>query len=78
MPDDWTDHCPIDEDEWPVQRQAWHAGWIYRMEHGPRLSDERAKEIHLEIMSEYNPSMVSIWIQGYTAAHNHLEDRPQD
>jgi hypothetical protein len=41
MPD-WKKHCPIDKDEWPVQRQAWHAGWIYYMEHGPVFRGEDA------------------------------------
>ena len=69
MPD-WKKHCPIDEEEWPVQRQAWHAGWIYCMEHGRGLSDEKAQAIRLEIMEKYGPPMVSIWLKGYTAAHN--------
>ncbi|MCS3672580.1 hypothetical protein GGQ21_003251 [Salinibacter ruber] len=41
MPD-WTAYCPIDEEEWPVKRQAWHSGWEYRMDHGPGLDDDKA------------------------------------
>jgi len=64
MPD-WTAHCPIDEDEWPVLRQAWHAGWINRMETGPGKPD---REIGLRLIDE--PHRLSAWLQGYSAADN--------
>ena len=35
---------PSDEDEWPVQRQAWRGGWEYRMEHGPGETSEEDRD----------------------------------
>jgi hypothetical protein len=70
MAEPWKRHCPIDEEEWPVQRQAWHAGWMYRMEHGPGLSDEEAEPIARRMLDDYTPSMLSVWLQGYSAADN--------
>ncbi len=67
MPD-WTDHCPIDDEEWPVRRQAWHAGWIYRTEHGPGLSNEEVKTVARRMLDEYGPSMLPIWFLGHGAA----------
>jgi len=60
---DWKDRCPIDEQEWPVQTQAWRGGWEYRMEHGPGQPD---RESILEMVER--PTLLSVWLQGYTAA----------
>ena len=72
------DYCPINEDDRPMQHQAWHAGWIYRMENGPGFSGEEAKSISLEIVDKYSPSMVSIWLQGYSAAANAVRKQRQE
>lgn len=61
----WREHCPIDEDENPVLRQAWRGGWEYRMEHGPGKPD---KETVLDVMGK--PSLLSVWMQGFSAADN--------
>jgi hypothetical protein len=70
MAEPWKRHCPIDEEEWPVQRQAWHAGWMYRMDNGAGLSDDEAEPIARRTVEEYSPSMLSVWLQGYSAADN--------
>lgn len=67
MPDEWEQECPIPEDEAPAQRQAWRRGWEYRMEHGPGKPD---REAMLNVMGE--PSLVSVWLQGYSAADAHM------
>jgi hypothetical protein len=43
---------------------------MYRMEHGPGLSDDEAKPIARRTVEEYSPSMLSVWLQGYSAADN--------
>jgi hypothetical protein len=63
--DEWQEHCPIDEEEWPVQRQAWRSGWEYRMEHGPGKPD---RETILEMVER--PTLLSVWLQGFAAADN--------
>jgi hypothetical protein len=77
MPELWKRHCPIDEEEWPIQRQAWHGGWMYRMHNGP-LSDEEAEPIARRMLDDYRPSMLSIWMQGYNAADNYQRDELDD
>jgi hypothetical protein len=72
--DEWQEHCPIDEEEWLVQRQAWRSGWEYRMEHGPGLSEEEAEPIARHVLDSYTPPVLSAWLQGYSAADNHLRD----
>lgn len=74
MPETWKEHCPINEDEHPVRRQAWHAGWIYRMEHSARIKGEEARRIARRMLDDYKPSMLSIWMQGYNAADNHQHE----
>lgn len=66
----WKDHCPIDEDEWPVQRQAWRSGWEYRMEHGGGLTAEEAEPIVRNAVEEYSPTILSVWLQGYSTAES--------
>jgi len=66
---DWKDHCAID-DEHPVQRQAWHAGWMHRMENGPGLHASDTRETVQRSMDEYGPAILSAWMQGYSAADN--------
>jgi hypothetical protein len=78
MSAEWEQHCPISEDEWPVQRQAWHGGWMYRMEHGPGFSDGEAEAIKRRSIDENSPSMLSIWLQGYSAADNYQRDELDD
>lgn len=67
--DEWQEHCPIDESEWPAKRQAWRSGWEYRKEHGPGKPD---RDTVLGMVER--PSLLSVWLQGYSAADNHLRD----
>ena len=68
--DEWQEYCPIGEEEWPVQRQAWHSGWEYRMEHGPGLNATDAETVVRRMMDEYSPTILSVWLQGYSAAND--------
>ena len=66
--DSWQEHCPIDEREAPVKRQAWKGGWIYRIEHGPGKPDRKT------ILSMVDrPSLASVWLQGFSSANTHAE-----
>ena len=73
MPD-WKDHCPIDKDERPVQRLAWHDGWEYRMEHGPVFSGEDAEFMSADMTDKRTFSVLSMWIRGYKAADHRATD----
>lgn len=64
----WKEHCPIDEDEWPVHCQAWRGGWEYRVEHGPGKPD---RKLILEMVE--SPGLLSVWLQGYSAAVEYAE-----
>lgn len=66
---DWKEHCPINEEERPVERQAWHAGWEYRMQHSG-ADAAYVDSIVQRVMEEYSPEVLSVWIQGYSAAGN--------
>lgn len=66
MPADSKDHCPIDEDELSVERQAWRGGWEYRMENGP---GKPSRGTVLNVMGK--PSLISTWMEGYSAADAH-------
>jgi hypothetical protein len=72
--DEWKKHCPMDEDEWPVQRQAFRGGWEYRVQHGPGLDEEAAGPISVRVVEEYGAGVLSAWMQGYSAADNHLRE----
>lgn len=67
MSETWKEHCPIDEDEHPVQRQAWHGGWMHRVETGPGTP---GGEVGRRMIAK--PSMLSTWLEGYSAADNYL------
>lgn len=70
--DEWQEHCPIDEEEWPVQRQAWRGGWVYRKERGP---DKPDRSTILEMIE--SPNLLSVWLQGFSEADEYFrEDRP--
>lgn len=69
--DEWKKRCPIDDDEWPVQRQAFHGGWKYRIDHGPGL-DKEENPIAGKVIEEYGSGALSAWMQGYSAADNYL------
>lgn len=66
MPDEWKNLCPIDEDGFPVERQAWRGGWEYRMEHGDDLEKGEAHRIALDSIED--PSRLSAWLHGYNTA----------
>lgn len=66
----WKDHCPISEEDHPVQRQAWKRGWGHRLKYGPGEPDlERVKDVL------GSSSLVSVWLQGYNAADSHLREQ---
>ena len=44
------------------------------MEHGPGLSEEEAEPIARHVLDSYTPPVLSAWLQGYSAADNHLRD----
>ena len=44
------------------------------MEHGPGLSEEEAEPIARHVLDSYTPLVLSAWLQGYSAADNHLRD----
>ena len=73
MPD-WKDHCPIDKDERPMQHQAWHDGWEYRMEHGPVFNGEDAEFMSADMTDKHTFSVLSMWIRGYKAADCRIND----
>lgn len=66
MPADWKQHCPIDEDGLPVERQAWREGWQYRIRHGPGQPD-RATVLGMVGRT----ALLSVWMQGFSAADSH-------
>jgi hypothetical protein len=43
---------------------------MYRMDNGPGLSDDEAEPIARRMIDNYTPSMLSVWLQGYSAADN--------
>lgn len=69
MTETWKEHCPVDEEESPVERQAWHGGWKYRKERGPGTPK---MEVAVEMAGD--PGLLKVWLQGYAAADNHFAD----
>jgi len=68
---DWQERCPLDPDETrPVELRAWKDGWAYCMEHGPGAPDHGDCE-RTDLIGR--PALLSIWLQAYSAAHNHLQ-----
>ncbi|PSQ70165.1 MAG: hypothetical protein BRD31_04225 [Bacteroidetes bacterium QH_2_64_26] len=66
----WKQHCPYDYEEKPVHRQAWREGWFYRKDHRPVAKEFERK------MAERLPH--SPWLQGYSAADEHLQEASPD
>ena len=70
---DWHEHCPLDPDEArPVELHAWKDGWEYCMEHGPGAPDHGDRE-RTDLFAR--PALLSLWLQGYSAADNHLREQ---
>jgi hypothetical protein len=65
MPADWKQHCPIDEDESPGEREAWRKGWAHR-----KNPDEETAPNGMD-----DPLLISVWLEGYSAADRHEQDR---
>lgn len=69
---EWQEHCPLDSDEArPAELRAWKDGWEYCMEHGPGAPDHGDRE-RTDLFER--PTLLSIWLQGYSAADNHLRE----
>lgn len=66
----WKKHCPVDEDQSPLQRQAWRSGWTYRTMHGGDQDTENPGPAVQHIMGRYSPTVSSAWMQGYHTADN--------
>jgi hypothetical protein len=77
MPETWKNLCPIDEKEHPIQRQAWHRGWIYRMERGPGLGAEKEPVVD-RTLEKYNSAVLSAWLQGYSTADSYLREEKSE
>jgi hypothetical protein len=77
MPETWKDLCPIDEEKRPIQRQAWRGGWLYRMERGPGLGEEEKPAVD-RTLEKYNSSVLSAWLQGYSAANSYLREKKSE
>lgn len=71
MPD-WQERCPLDPDEArPVEIKAWRDGWEYGLEYGPGAPDHGDRE-RTDLIER--PALLSLWLQGYSAADNHLHE----
>ena len=69
---DWQDHCPLDPNQArPVELKAWRDGWAYCVEHGPG-APSRGDCRRTDLFDR--PALLSIWLQGYSAADNHLRE----
>lgn len=68
MSETWEKHCPFDEGDQPVQREAFKGGWLHRTEDGPNFD--------LDVASETVDDManLSTFIAGYVDACKHLGD----
>lgn len=60
---DWKQHCPIDEKDHPILRQAWGGGWMHRLLPGP---GEPEREKLQDVLG--SPSLLSAWLEGFSAA----------
>lgn len=69
MSDPWEDRCPLDEEEQPTLREAWHRGWRGRLESGPGVPSKEAMIKSLE-----SASPLSIWLKGYYTADDYLQE----
>lgn len=68
----WKKHCPYDVDEKPARWRAWREGWMYRKEHGPVTPPKETERKMTEQL------LFSSWLQGYTAAEEHLQEAEGD
>lgn len=72
---DWKEHCSIDEDEHPIQRQAWRGGWLYYWEQKKNGEVSSATPDWEEVQGKVDSAMLPVWSLGYSTAyrvdHNH-------